>query len=129
MWGSKASQPLDPAAIMDPVSDTSHKHLEAAEAAVAALETTFDGSDLKALRTIVAGYPDMGSDGAGQVVASLFMLLEHLIAGGRIDRDALIVHVRAWRLMASVQPDPQAKSALLAGLKAVRDLHTQSKAA
>lgn len=129
MWGSKATQPLDRTASMDPPADKSLRHLEAAEAAIAALDETFDGSDLKALRTIVAGYPDMGAEGAGEVVASLFMLLEHLIADSRFDRDALAVHVRAWRLMLTVPPDPQAKAALLSGLKGVRDLHARAKAA
>lgn len=114
---------------MDPLPDKSLKHLEAAEAALAEMDSAFDASGLKDLRGIVAGYPDMGAPGAGEVAASLFMLLEHLIADDRFDRDVLAVHVRAWRLMLTSQPDAEAKPILLAGLKAIRDLHSQDKAA
>ena len=67
--------------------------------------------------------------GAGEVVASLFMLLEHLISDGRFDHDALMVHVRAWRLMLTTEPNAEAKAVMLAGLKAIRSLHTQARAA
>ena len=105
------------------------KHLEAAEEVVASLDRAFDGSELKALRTIVAGYPDMAAPGAGEVAASLFMLLEHLIADGRFDHDALLVHVRAWRLMLTTEPNAEAKAVMLSGLKAIRNMHTQARAA
>ena len=114
---------------VDPQTGKSLKHLEAAEEEVASLDRAFDGAGLKALRTIVAGYPDMGAPGAGEVVASLFMLLEHLIADGRFDRDALLVHVRAWRLMATTTPDAEATAVLLYGLKSIRTLHNQARAA
>lgn len=114
---------------MDSSTNASLAHLEAAEAAFATLDRIFDASGLKDLRGIVAGYPDMGADGAGQVAASLFMLLEHLIADGRFDREALAVHIRAWRLMLTAPPEGDARTVMLAGLKAIRELYTLPKAA
>ena len=111
------------------VAQKSFAHVEAAEAALADLDTEFDGAGLKALRAVVAGYPDMGVVGAGEVAASLFMLIEHLIDEGRIDLDALAVHVKAWRLLLTSEPDAEARAALFAGLKAIRNLHTLPKAA
>lgn len=120
---------LEPGKIMDTEAAKSFKHLEAAEIAVAEMTAAIDLTDLKALRTIVAGYPEMGSPGAGDVAASLFMLLERLIAGGRYDHEALTVHVRAWRLMLTGRPGAEAEALMFAGLKAIRSLHIQAKAA
>jgi hypothetical protein len=63
------------------------------------------------------------------VAASLFMLLDRLIDGGRCDREALAVHVRAWRLMATRETDDESRAALLAGLRRVRDLYAEARAA
>ena len=104
-------------------------HLEAAEAALSATGDTFDPGAMRAFRTIVSGYPDMGAEGAGEVVASLFMLLDNLIASGRMDQRALEVHVQAWRLMSTSPPTEKGKAVLLQGLKAIRDLSAQAKAA
>ena len=104
-------------------------HLEAAEAALSATGDAFDPGAMRAFRTVVSGYPDMGAEGAGEVVASLFMLLDNLIASGRMDQRALEVHVRAWRLMSTSPPADEAKTVLLQGLKAIRDLSAQAKAA
>ena len=64
---------------MDPAAQKRLSYVEAAETAVAVLGPGFDLLGLNALRTVVSGYPDTGAPGAGEVVASLFMLLERLI--------------------------------------------------
>ncbi len=110
-------------------AQSSSPHLEAAEVALGDLSEGFDPSAMLALRTLVAGYPDMGVEGSGEVVASLFMLLDNMIASGRIDHKALEVHIQAWRLMATTPPVDEVKTVLLQGLKAIRDLSAQAKAA
>lgn len=100
-----------------------------AEAALAGLGKTFDLQGLTALRTLVAGCPDLGEPGPGEVAASLFMLLDRLIAGGRFDREAVGVHLRAWRLSLVREPDAEGQAALLAGLKSIRDLYADAEAA
>ncbi len=114
---------------MDPSPKSRFAHVEAAEEALESLASDFDGQGLKAMRAVVAGYPDMGAPGAGEVAASLFMLIEHLIDERRIDIDALGVHVSAWRLLLTAEPGADARANLFAGLKAIRDLHTLPKAA
>ena len=86
-------------------------------------------SDLKTLRDVVETYPDDGRDGAGEVVASLLGLLDDLLATKQSDRQALAVHVRAWRFMVSRKPDKKERAKVMLGLQAVRDLYAQPKAA
>jgi len=57
------------------------------------------------------------------------MLTDRLIAGGRFDREALAVHVRAWRLMSTTETDAESCAALLSGLKQIRDLYADAQAA
>ena len=103
--------------------------LSLAEAQLAALGTDFDKPALQDLRSVVDSYPDDGHDGAGEVAASLRRLLDNLIAAGRVDREALSVHVRAWRFMVTAEPDDAARAAVLDGLSAVTDLYADAKAA
>ena len=114
---------------MDAAAQKRLSYVEAAEAAFADLGPDFDPTVLDTLRTVVSGYPDTGSPGPGEVSASLFMLLERLIADRRVDRDALELHLRAWRPLLSTEPDPEAAQVLIQGLKAIRDHSTQAKAA
>lgn len=114
---------------MDPAVHNVLSHVDAAQAALDNLSATPDVAALKALRTIVAGFPDTGAPGAGEVVSSLFVLLEQLIAGARADRDALQVHIDAWRLMLTSESGPDGIAVLLTGLKAVRDRGNPAKAA
>lgn len=114
---------------MHPATQKRLSHVEAAEAAFASLESGFDPVGLNALRTAVSRYPDTGKPGAGEVAASLFMLLERLISDKRMDREALGVHLRAWRLLLSTEPSAEAAQLLIQGLKAIRDHSTQAKAA
>src|SRR5689334_21850908 len=79
--------------------------LALAEGLVACLGKTFDRDGLETLRGVVDSYPDLGRDGAGEVVASLIGLINDLLAGEQQDKEALAVHVRAWRFMVSRKPD------------------------
>lgn len=103
--------------------------VSAAEAQLDALGPVFDAPGVTALRTLISGYPDMGSPGAGEVVASLFMLLGRFLAGGRCDNEAILVHLKAWRLLLAAPPSPEGEARLMAGLKAIRDLYEDAKAA
>ena len=107
--------------------------LELATGAEAVLDTLGESGEpagLDALHTLVATSPDLGGTLAGQVAAGLLQLLDDLIAGGRFDREALSVHVRAWRLMLTTAPDPEAGAVLIAGLNSIRSLYAaQAKAA
>jgi hypothetical protein len=46
-----------------------------------------------------------------------------------MDHQAIAVHLRAWRLMLTTNPDAEATRLLINGLKAIRDHSTQNKAA
>ena len=114
---------------MDPAAQKRLSYVDAAEAALLDLGPDFDAAGLKALRAVVAGYPDTGDQGAGEVAASLFMLLERLIADARMDHEAVAIHLRAWRLLTTTEPDQEAATVLIQGLKAVRNHSTLPKAA
>lgn len=114
---------------MDPAAQKRLSFVDAAEAEFAAMGDGFNAAGLIALRAVVSGYPDTGTLGAGEVTASLFMLLEGLIADARMDRQAVAVHLRAWRMMLTSNPDAEATRVLIHGLKAIRDHSTQNKAA
>ena len=114
---------------MDPAAQKRLSYVDAAEAALLDLGPDFDAPGLNALRGVVAGYPDTGDQGAGEVAASLFMLVERLIADARMDREAVDIHLRAWRLLLTTDPDDASAKVLIQGLKAVRNHSTLSKAA
>ncbi|WP_397420654.1 hypothetical protein [Phenylobacterium sp.] len=114
---------------MDAAAQKRLSFVDAAETEFAVLSDRFDAAGLSALRAVVSGYPDTGAPGAGEVTASLFMLLERLISDVRMDHQAIAVHLRAWRLMLTTNPDAEATRLLINGLKAIRDHSTQNKAA
>lgn len=95
--------------------------LALAEGLLLSLGGTFDRSDLEVFQTVVDSYPDVGRDGAGDVVRSLAGLINDFLSQERCDREAIAVHVRAWRFMASRTPDQAERVRILAGLTAVRD--------
>lgn len=103
--------------------------LDAAEVQLSRLDKGFDPDGLTALRTLISTYPDMGAPGAGEVAASLFMLLGRFVAGRRCDGEAIRVHLQAWRLMLVSGPHPEGGEQLRAGLKAIRDLYEAAEAA
>lgn len=97
--------------------------LALAEGLLASLGKTFDRGDLEVFQTVVDSYPDVGRDGAGEVVRSLHGLIADFLAQERCDREAIAVHVRAWRFMVSRKPDEAERVRILAGLEAVRGLY------
>jgi hypothetical protein len=97
--------------------------LALAEGLLLALGKTFDRGDIEVLKTVVESYPDVGRDGAGEVVASLNDLLADFLDKQVCDRDAVAVHVRAWRFMVSRKPDKAERLRILTGLHDVRDLY------
>lgn len=102
--------------------------LALSEGLLAGLSQTASAADLKMLRDVVETYPDDGRDGAGEVVASLLGLLDDLLATGQTDREALAVHVRAWRFMVSRKPDQKERAQVMMGLQSVRELYARAAA-
>ena len=102
--------------------------LALASGLVMALGKTFNRSDLETLRDVVDSCPDLGRDGAGQVVASFVGLLNDLLDAGQLDKEALAVHVRAWRFMVSRKPGQNEGAQILEGLRRVRNLYDDKAA-
>ncbi|PZQ55699.1 MAG: hypothetical protein DI570_21690 [Phenylobacterium zucineum] len=126
---------MDPEAVAESVqtqtasSSTAMRVLVEAEAQFESLGAAFDGDRLISFRTLISGYPDMGAPGDGEVVASLFMLLGRFVAGGRVDREALSVHLRAWRLLLTTDLSEAAAAKVVAGLRAVLRRYADAEAA
>lgn len=97
--------------------------LALAESLLLSLGGTFDRGGIDVLKTVVESYPDEGRDGAGDVVASLTDLLADFLDKEVCDREAVAVHIRAWRFMASRKPDKAERARILSGLHDVRDLY------
>lgn len=97
--------------------------LALAESLFTSLGKSFRLSDIEVLQTVVESYPDEGRDGAGEVVTSLNGLLNDFVAGDLYDREAVAVHMRAWRFMVSRKPDKAERTRILAGLREVRHLY------
>ena len=102
--------------------------LALAEGLLAALGKTFDRDGLETLKGVVDSYPEVGRAGAGEVVASLIGLLNDLLADEQQDKEALAVHIRAWRFMVSRQTEPRERANILGGLAAVRELYAPKAA-
>lgn len=103
--------------------------LDRAEDLLAGLGERHDAPALTRLRTLISAYSDMGSPGAGEVAASLFMLLGRFLASGASDTEALWVHLRAWRLLLTTRPDEAARDQLMIGLRAILQLYADAAAA
>lgn len=97
--------------------------LALAEGLVSSLGKTFDRSGLEVLRQVAESYPDTGRDGGGEVVVSLTGLISDFLASETYDREAIAVHVRAWRFMLACKPDKAGRLKILSGLRDVRDLY------
>lgn len=97
--------------------------LALAEGLFLALGRTFDRGDIEVLKTVVESYPDVGRDGAGEVTESLNGLLADFLEKEVCDRDAVAVHMRAWRFMVGRRPDAAERNRILAGLHDVRHLY------
>ncbi|MBW8813671.1 MAG: hypothetical protein JF588_09620 [Caulobacterales bacterium] len=113
-----ASRPPSPAQQM----------LASVEDQFATLGKTFDVAGLTLLRAMVAGHAELGG-AIGRVTGSLYQLLDQLLETGRFDREALAVHLSAWRLLLTSEPTGEEVEALFVGLKAIRDLYAEPKAA
>ncbi|MDZ4372325.1 MAG: hypothetical protein U1C74_12995 [Phenylobacterium sp.] len=103
--------------------------LALAEGLAASLSAQVNRADLDVLRTVAESYPDVGRDGAGDVVASLKGLIADFLATGEYDRSAILVHVRAWRFMVSRKPGKTERLRVLSGLQNVRDRYAPPHAA
>ena len=103
--------------------------LAEAEALLSTQASDLYAEALTALQTIAGGHPDIGGQGAGEVVAELLMLTEQMIAAGRQDRDPVAVFVQAWRLLQTTSPEGEAKVSLMRSLKALRGLYDVPQAA
>lgn len=97
--------------------------LALAEGLLVSLPKTFHRGDLQVLKQVAESYPDAGRDGSGEVVASLIGLIADFLATETYDREAIAVHVRAWRFMVSRKPDKAERLRILSGLRDVRDLY------
>lgn len=97
--------------------------LALAESLFSSLSKSFSVGDIEILQTVVESYPDEGRDGAGDVVASLNGLLADFAAGDVYDREAVAVHMRAWRFMVSRRPEATERARIMAGLHDVRCLY------
>jgi hypothetical protein len=102
--------------------------LDSVESQFSTLGKTFDIAGLTLLRAMVAGHAELGGP-IGRVTGSLYQLLDQLMETGRFDREALAVHLRAWRLLLTSEPSGDEVEALFSGLKAVRDLYAEPRAA
>lgn len=100
-----------------------------AEAQVAMMPKAFDAFKLASLQAHVSTFPGFEGRGAGEVATSLHVLLRRLQSGGCCDREALSVHVRAWRLMMTAPPEPEVVTVLLEGLKQICDLYPEARPA
>jgi hypothetical protein len=103
--------------------------LALAEGLLASLGKTFERGDIEVLKTVAESYPDIGRDGAGDVVASLNGLLADFLAAEVYAREAVAVHVRAWRFMVSRKPDKAERLKIMSGLQDVRDHYSEVRAA
>lgn len=113
----------------DRARDERLKKLAEAEAQFATIGETPDPGPVTVLRVMISTYPELGAGPSGRVVAGLNGLIEMQLAAGQFDREALGVHMRAWRLILTKALDAEATDELLAGLRAVRDRYAGRKAA
>lgn len=97
--------------------------LEYAEAAFDQLGPTFDDAALADLYTIaVRGIGTgavCGAPAVDEALNSLCDLVDHLRTSGQYDRDAVGVHVRAWRLLLNPDLPPEGAQPVLQGLRKV----------
>jgi len=102
--------------------------LEAAETTFASVGADFDDAGVAQLyETAVKGIGLGEVSGAPSVdvaLNSLCDLLDHLRTHQRYDREAVGVHLRAWRLLVSTELPPEGAQAVLAGLFKVSALYS-----
>lgn len=108
-----------------------HTLLEAAEKVFARVDAYDEGAVAELYGSAVRGIGLGDVCGAGSVdvaLHSLCELLDHLKTHARYDREAVGVHLRAWRLLISTELPPEGAQAVLAGLNKVSALYSAPKA-
>lgn len=97
--------------------------LEYAEAALDRLGATFDDAALAELYAIAVRGIGTGSvcgaPAVDEALNSLCDLVDHFRNNGQYDRDAIGVHVRAWRLLLNPDLPVEGAQPVLAGLRKV----------
>lgn len=97
--------------------------LEQAETAFGALREDFDEAGMMALYSVavraIGGGEVCRTPAVDAALTSLCDLLDHLRTHRRFDREAIGVHVRAWRLLMTPGLPPQGAEAVLSGLRQV----------
>jgi hypothetical protein len=97
--------------------------LELSEVAYEALSNSFDDVGLERLYAVavrgVGGGRVCGVPGVDVALTSLCDLLDYLRTQKRYDRDAIAVHIRAWRLLMRLDLPAEGQDAVLDGLKQV----------
>ena len=96
---------------------------QAETAAAASPDTTRELIDVMyeyAVRSIGAG-EICGVPAVDVALTSFCDLLDYMKTNGRLDRDALDVYLRAWRLLMNPELPVQGREAVLAGLRQVTD--------
>lgn len=97
--------------------------LELAEVGFEALSATFDDAGMERIYAVavrgVGGGQVCGMPGVDVALTSLCDLLDHLRTHRRYDREAIGVHVRAWRLLMTLDLPPEGQNAVLDGLRQV----------
>jgi hypothetical protein len=105
--------------------------LAAAEKIFAGIGPAYDAAGVAALyETAVRGIGLGDVCGAGSVdvaLHSLCDLLDHLQTHERYDAEAVGVHLRAWRLLISIELPPEGAQAVLAGLNKVSAKYSIAK--
>jgi hypothetical protein len=97
--------------------------LELTEVAYGALSDNFDDVGLERLYAVavrgVGGGRVCGVPGVDVALTSLCDLLDYLRTQKRYDREAIGVHIRAWRLLMTLDLPAEGQDAILDGLKQV----------
>lgn len=97
--------------------------LDRAEAAFQAIGEAFDDEGLSQLYGVavsaIGGGEVCGAPAVDAALTSLCDLLDHLRTTRRFDREAVGVHVRAWRLLMNPELPAAGAEAVLSGLRQV----------
>jgi hypothetical protein len=97
--------------------------LEEAEAAFKALGASFDDAGMEAIYAIavraIGGGEVCHAPAVDAALTSLCDLLDHLRTHERFDREAIGVHVRAWRLLMTAGLPASGAETVLSGLRQV----------
>ncbi|MET0293465.1 MAG: hypothetical protein ABW042_00490 [Phenylobacterium sp.] len=122
------------ATLEEPALDQLMQVLAAAEAAVERLPPAFDGAVIAELYGVAQGAVGLASlaarPSADAALRSLCELLDHLTVGQTWDPEAVLVHVRAFRLLIGAEGmrEGAGADAVLEGLKRVTERYAAPEA-